>query len=445
MPSNNQEVADLIQKDLIALLDAETPGAVVGAAPAGGGKTHFVSEVATTLHRGQRLVFICTPTNKQAAELVERLLFMHTPVFHLHGHGNEAALDHVDPWVLSDLSASTSIVDLEGDSVVVSTVAKMADALLRTGLTDDTWPDVLIIDEAYQVKSSDYLKVAELSDVHLLVGDPGQLEPFTTMSEVESLPGRGHPIMDAVSSLLLHHPATPVYRFPLTRRLDDRGARLIRPFYSLQDHEVSSASRPGSRSELYAGTDASVLQAVEAGFSYALLDGDPLHTDTLVTNHIVSVIQTLVREETVLVDDRGDRFLEPRRILVGVSSNDERRMVERALSDSGIQPGGSEGVQVLTANKAQGLEFDVTVVWHPLAGLDSVDEFRLSTGRLCVLLSRHRHMCIVVGMRGDHELLDDIPPETPAIPGVRDQLLQGWFAHEELMETLMDSQVNLSG
>ncbi|MGW0694589.1 hypothetical protein [Streptomyces sp. NPDC002738] len=43
-----------------------------------------------------------------------------------------------------------------------------------------------------------------------------------------------------------------------------------------------------------------------------------------------------------------------------------------------------------TANHFQGREFDVTLVWHPLSGRQDVSAFRLETGQLCVLLSRHR-------------------------------------------------------
>ena len=43
-------------------------------------------------------------------------------------------------------------------------------------------------------------------------------------------------------------------------------------------------------------------------------------------------------------------------------------------------------------------------------GLPDTDAFHLEPGRLCVLLTRHRHARIVVGRAGDRELLAGIPP-----------------------------------
>src|SRR5262245_48964871 len=53
----------------------------------------------------------------------------------------------------------------------------------------------------------------------------------------------------------------------------------------------------------------------------------------------------------------------------------------------GAAPRGPDGVVlsglVETANKLQGLEFEVAFVWHPLAGLPEADGFHLDPGRLC--------------------------------------------------------------
>lgn len=91
---------------------------------------------------------------------------------------------------------------------------------------------------------------------------------------------------------------------------------------------------------------------------------------------------------------------------------------------------------VETANKLQGLEFAVTVVWHPLAGLAEADAFHLDPGRLCVVLTRHRHACVVVGRAGDRDLLTDTPPPpTAAYLGYDpDPVLDGWAAHEAVFD-----------
>lgn len=83
----------------------------------------------------------------------------------------------------------------------------------------------------------------------------------------------------------------------------------------------------------------------------------------------------------------------------------------------------------------QGLEFDVVVAWHPLAGQLTTDEFHLDPGRLCVMLTRHRHGCVVVGRVGDADLLGPVPPLSAAWAGYDDDPhVDGWFAHRRVLD-----------
>ena len=49
---------------------------------------------------------------------------------------------------------------------------------------------------------------------------------------------------------------------------------------------------------------------------------------------------------------------------VGVSHNDQKQLLRSQLDSIGFSE-----VVVETANKLQGLEFDVVIAWHPLAGI----------------------------------------------------------------------------
>lgn len=101
-------------------------------------------------------------------------------------------------------------------------------------------------------------------------------------------------------------------------------------------------------------------------------------------------------------------------------------------------------VHVDTANRLQGLEFEVVVAWHPLAGLPDVDAFHLDPGRLCVMLTRHRHACIVVGRASDADLLDGVAPPAPAFLGYEEEpLLDGWEAHRAVFDRLEKHRVLL--
>jgi hypothetical protein len=103
---------------------------------------------------------------------------------------------------------------------------------------------------------------------------------------------------------------------------------------------------------------------------------------------------------------------------------------------------GDPTVMVDTANRLQGLEFDLLVGIHPMAGLAEPDSFHLDPGRLCVMLTRHRHACILIGRASDVDLLDGVPPATPAYLGTTsDPVLDGWVTHRRVYETLLANRV----
>ncbi|MFF2993604.1 hypothetical protein ACFVTC_03370 [Streptomyces sp. NPDC057950] len=70
-------------------------------------------------------------------------------------------------------------------------------------------------------------------------------------------------------------------------------------------------------------------------------------------------------------------------------------------------------IPVDTANRLQGREFDITLVWHPLSGRQAASTFLPETGRVCVLLSRRSFACIVVARAGITDLLDRHPRSSP--------------------------------
>jgi superfamily I DNA and/or RNA helicase len=93
---------------------------------------------------------------------------------------------------------------------------------------------------------------------------------------------------------------------------------------------------------------------------------------------------------------------------------------------------------VETVNRLQGWEFELVFVWHLLSGLPEADGFHLDPGRLCVLMTRHRQACIVVGRVGNRELLEDqVPPSTAAYLGWDpDPVLDGWEVHRNVFAAL---------
>ena len=125
------------------------------------------------------------------------------------------------------------------------------------------------------------------------------------------------------------------------------------------------------------------------------------------------------------------------RIAVGTAHRDQAAAVRAALAELG-----AADVTVDTANRLQGMEFDVTVILHPLSGRPDATAFHLETGRLCVLTSRHRHACIVVGRAGVSDLLDEYPSTEPVQLGTIVKFPDGWDAMFTTWLHLQDHRVS---
>jgi hypothetical protein len=251
-------------------------------------------------------------------------------------------------------------------------------------------------------------------------------------------------LQTAVGVLRRNHPTTPVYGMPTTRRLDGRAVCIARLFYP--ELPFVPAVLPGVRELRIAKAtptvanrrhlDSALDLAVREGWAHvelphaAVLQADPEAVDLL-----AALMRRLFERRAEVRCERQPRLtaLRPEQVAVGVAHNDQKDFLRVALAAQGMG-----GVVVETANKMQGLEFEVVFVWHPLAGLPEADGFHLEPGRLCVLLTRHRQACIVVGRVGDRGLLEEqLPPPTAAYLGWDpDPILDGWETHRDVFAAL---------
>ncbi len=437
---NSENVIQNLLADVRARVGSES--AVVAAAPAGAGKTSLIEQAVDEVIPDVQ-VAISASTNSQVIDLGRRLarrleqshpderitiLFKSgmNPPDDLAARPNVLVGDHADP---------------NGSSVLIGTLDKLGSAMVRGTLEPR---DLLLIDEAYQAKSSQYLMVGQLAPTHLLVGDPGQIEPFTTLPDGDYYKGLPEdPVQPAVTALLRFHPNTPVHRLPITRRLAPSAAGVATAFYP--GHVFSPAVLHGVRKTKFlsssrSGARKAVRNAVEhaakTGWAYIDLPASvslPAAPDLMEATR--SAVDHLLRRQPMLRCERHRRWhpLEPQRIAVAASHRDQVFQLQRMLATPRCS-----GVVVDTANRLQGLEFDFVIAVHPLAGLPEADGFHLDPGRLCVMLTRHRHGCIVIGRASDHALLDGVAPATPAYLGCElDQVLDGWTIHRQVYRTLL--------
>jgi hypothetical protein len=412
-------------------------------APAGAGKSYLGASVvadAIESSNGQPCtIAVATPTNDQAFSFADTLTSRFSDLDVAYVHATNRRLPE-------DLAARANLHDIEAAEarahpVIVGTLDKLGDAFARGTLPEFGY---LLIDEAFQADGSKYFKVGGLADRHMLIGDYGQLEPFTTMQD----PGRWRglpedPTQTAVSVLERNHPGVTRYKLPITRRLPPSALPVVRSFYP--NHDFSAWTKPDARGARLqpsrrrnrgAAIDAALDRMASRGWSWVRLPDTPVVTADPLT---IGVITDLVRQGLArgleLRDEktRGRwRTANEDDIAVVVSHNDQKDYLRVALRAAGL-----EGVRVDTANKLQGLQFEFVVAWHPLAGLPEGDAFHLEPGRLCVMLTRHRHGCVVVGRGADPDLVDELPRAGETWIGHdADPVLDGWMAHRLVFEAL---------
>ena len=414
--------------------------ATVMTAPAGAGKTAFITAAIGPARRHRMRLAVGTPTNEQAFALVARLARAYPGETISFVPASTVTL----PQGISRLPnvAEISAQQANGASIIVGTLSKLGDAFCRGSLTP---VDGLFIDESFQADSSRYYGVADLAPNHMLVGDSGQLNPFSTMPDPYRWRGLAEdPLQTAIGVILRNHrDSTTVHKLPLSRRLDSRAVPVARAFYP--DLAFEAAVLPGVRKLrlLPSGTaqrrtrlvDRTLDLASSTGWAHIELPAAPvLAVDPEMIGFISALIERLFRRGPRARCERHPSWtdLVPGRVAVGVSHNDQKDLLRAQLDSVGLSQ-----IVVETANKLQGLEFDFVIAWHPLAGIPDADEFHLDPGRLCVLLTRHRHACIVLGRAADRQMLEAIPPATPAYLGWDpDPVLDGWEVHRAVFAAL---------
>ncbi|MFF9360688.1 AAA family ATPase [Streptomyces griseoluteus] len=415
-----------------------TERGVVVDSPPGAGKSTLVVRAALELAGAGRPLMVVAQTNAQVDDLVLRLAEKDPdlPVGRLHSSDTDAYDKALD--ALAHVRTSAKAGDLGGLPVVLSTAAKWAHVKV-----DEPWRHA-IVDEAYQMRSDSLLAVAGLFERALFVGDPGQLDPFSTVGGDQWAGLSYDPSASAVTTLLAHNPGLPQHRLPVSWRLPASAAPLVSAaFYPYTPFR--SGTGHGERRLAFAvpsdgsGPDRVIDEAAESG--WGLLELPARHTprtDPEAVRAVAVVVRRLLDRGGAALSERAETPtpLTADRVAVGTAHRDQAAAVRAALAELGVV-----GVTVDTANRLQGREYDVTVVLHPLSGRPDATAFHLETGRLCVLASRHRHACIVVCRAGVSDLLDEYPSTEPVQLGTLVKFPDGWEANHAVLAHLAEHRV----
>jgi len=311
------------------------------------------------------------------------------------------------------------------------------------------WP-LALIDEAFQMRADNLFRMANFFDRALPVGDPGQLDPFTIADPRRFSGLATGPLETAAAVLATSYPDAPVIELPVTWRLPPSAAIVVRDcFYELA---FDAATEPDERelalTRVDVGTraDDALTQMAATGWAYLELPARyTLRTDGELIEAIALLARRLLERQPQTRCERNPngRPLTGQRIAIGTAHRDQADLIRLRLAElaAAAGPHALADITVDTANRLQGREFDVTIIWHPLAGRRDATAFHLEAGRLCVLLSRHRHGCIVVGRDGIGDLLDAYPTESRVQLNLPADIPDGWEANHAVLGHLLTHRV----
>lgn len=443
-PRTPQEQAAEVVDAVLADLASPAHRGIVVDSPPGAGKSTLVVTAARRLAAAGERLMIVAQTNEQVDDLVDRLA--------VRDPGLSIARLSAASYVRSErvarhpaVTVTKQAADVAGHPVVIATADKWAT------VSDGTWPWA-IVDEAYQMRSDKLLRIARRFDRALFVGDPGQIDPFSTVESERWAGLTWDPMDSAVSVLLKHNPELPVRRLPVSWRLPASAAPVVSaafyPFTGFRSGTGAADRRlqlgsPAGRAAAgghaagvrrAAAVDEALDVAAATGWAfYELPERHTIRTDAEAVGALAALVDRLLERGAVGHCENGTTPIAPDRIAVGAVHRDQ----VAALRDAGLPA----GVTVDTANRLQGREYDVTFVLHPLSGRRDATRFHLESGRLCVLTSRHRQACVVVGRAGIPELLDTYPSAEPVRLNVPVKFPDGWAANQSVLAHLAEHRV----
>lgn len=404
--------------------------AVILDSPPGAGKTGAVERLAAQAlaRRGER-VMIAAQTNAQALDLVSRLAtgFPRLPFHLLHSKDREPPEALL---AMPNVRCTPNEPELpDGPCVAVATSAKWvyAPASVRPF-------DLLIVDEAYQLPEHRFLCIAGLASRVVLVGDPGQIDPVVTADTARWRSNPDGPHVSSPRALLARHPGVRVLRLPVSRRLVQSTVDVVQPaFYP--DLHFEALAPPGARGIRFGRSDGEdVLDRLAAGESLVwrgLPEATPGVNDGALAQAIADGVSRLFTREAVVWDHEGERALRPGDVGVVCA-----QVAQVAAVRDRLAPGLGD-VLVETADRFQGLERLIMFAWHPLSGRSEIGAFQLNAGRLCVMLSRHRIGCVVMGRTGIRKRLEaEVPMGERVLGQEGDPVYEGWLAQRRILAGL---------
>ncbi|GEL47176.1 helicase [Cellulomonas hominis] len=332
--------------------------AVLCDSPPGAGKSTMVAKVVSWLHtHTDATVAVATFTNEQGTAIA-------------------AAISHelgVDGRGLPQVQVASRNMAVPAGAAAPGARTGSNPVTVRTVASCKINPpdvDVMVFDEAYQVTFADFSKAADRAEQVLLVGDPGQIGPVIAFnvgawSHLRQAPQMRAPEVLAARNGVARHSLQHTYR------LGPDTAAAIAPLYPF----TFDSARPERH-----------LDGLDGEIACVLVPERPDPYDLATMRSVARAATDYVGRVLVERDENGrprTRPLGQDDVAIVVSRNAQASALEALLLEAGVP-----GITVGTADRLQGGQWHAVVAVDPtLSGAES--EHALSSGRLCVMTSRH--------------------------------------------------------
>lgn len=380
--------------------------ATVVAAPPGAGKTTLLTQTLPRLvsEAGMK-VAVAGQTRTQSVDIANRLAAEMPGQVALLAAGRDKIKNSTGTYLKKPrgLSENVHFVSKVDDAfrkeafVVVATTAKWRYFRTDTAIADF---DLLVIDEAWQSTISDVREMGGIAPQYLLVGDPGQISPVVS-ADVSRFAGSKHaPHLPAPDQIQAHHSEHVVsLQMPATHRCGPDTTRVLQDLYPFT---FESARTP----QHIVTPNGTPLPEISVTYTDAGSQNDARLFD--------AVAEAVIEASTsAWVVNGQERTIRAEDIAVGVAHVHQATAVRARL------PKELDGVTVETMERLQGLQFAVTVVLDPMAGLHEIADHNADTGRLCVGLSRATSHTRFITTPNVIDVLSADPDHTHATLGVK--------------------------
>jgi len=467
-----EDRAEARKKDILEHLVSDNRAYVLSAAP-GSGKSYLLLDLAKTLVSQGKRVIIAANTNNQATNLLLSWLKEYS---NAKGFVRLASKSAPEPEDLPFGHWYTSYKDIPPEPIaVVSTSSYLS--IVCADVQEHNF-DYLFIEEAYQVTWAKFMQISNLASRTLFIGDRGQIAPVVPVEASKWDTARIPPHWSAPETL--EHISNESGnlmggRFRMgtletSWRIPEESLPVVQPFYSSGRFELKldPVAEPGDRALILnakqktssvwgeAITKASEGKPVLLKIISAP-DDVPVRSDDALVGAIAGLVRELFARKPdariVSYDGDASNDAEPLRlrdikviatkkellaklehslqeVILEVRESDASRVDERMLNG---------GIFIDTPERSQGLDCKVSIIAHPLSGLANPGEFDLATGRLSVMVSRHKVALFVVSRDHVGHALETTLPNATQAPGMPDSIGEGhvqhvafwnWFANE---------------